>query len=117
VRSEPLRVQRNGRLQFAEDVPPLCGSFSRQQLQHRVLEWVIQPPSAHNHNHEVQLPTLKIALLISEFDSLYPTPHPVAVCARKGTKRARIEPSQLRVTVFKARKYGFSGLGKSRVIR
>jgi hypothetical protein len=43
-------------------------------------------------------------------------PYP-ASCAGKGTKRARIEPSQLRVTVFKARKYGFSGLGKSTVIR
>jgi hypothetical protein len=43
-------------------------------------------------------------------------PYP-ASCAGKGTKRARIELSQLRVTVFKARKYGFSGLGKSTVIR
>src|SRR5450755_2311124 len=98
--------------------PHFVGAFRVNSFSTEFSNAVIQPPSAHNHNHEVQLPTLKDRyLLISEFDSLYPTPHPVAVCAGKGTKRARIEPSQLRVTVFKARKYGFSGLGKSRVIR
>jgi hypothetical protein len=85
------------------------GAFRVNSFSTEFSNAVIQPPSAHNHNHEVQLPTLKSDpkdryLLISEFDSLYPTPHPVAVCAGKGTKRARIEPSELNLWV-----YGFQG--------
>src|SRR5450755_892527 len=101
--------------------PRMCphfeGAFRVNSFSTEFSNAVIQPPSAHNHNHEVQLPTLKIAPFDIRIRFAIPYPHPVAVCAGKGTKRARIEPSQLRVAVFKARKYGFSGLGKSRVIR